>query len=107
MDIERASPLYHVTPVEKRVTSDDPQTAHENMQPKAEASSEVKLSDAQAKLMQPSHQDINLQRVEAIKQRINNNALVTKSDEIADALLKTAVETFAVTKSSIWDSTND
>lgn len=50
----------------------------------------VKLSEAQARLMQPGTQDIDMGRVEAIKQAIRNGELKMDAGKIADALLQDA-----------------
>ncbi|ENP0427951.1 anti-sigma-28 factor FlgM, partial [Edwardsiella ictaluri] len=56
---------------------------------------QVKLSDAQARLMQPNSRDINTTRVEALKQAIRSGELKMDTGKIADALLQ---DTFAYLK---------
>ncbi|MNL89154.1 Negative regulator of flagellin synthesis [compost metagenome] len=46
------------------------------------------MSDAQARLMQPGTQDIDMNRVDAIKQAIRNGELKMDTGKIADALLQ-------------------
>ena len=57
---------------------------------KLPSGTQVKLSDAQARLMQPGTQDIDMNRVDAIKQAIRNGELKMDAGKIADALLKDA-----------------
>ncbi|MCE9904828.1 anti-sigma-28 factor FlgM, partial [Hafnia paralvei] len=49
---------------------------------------QVKLSDAQSRVMQPNGQDINVERVEALKLAIRNGELTMDTGKIADALLQ-------------------
>ena len=49
---------------------------------------QVKLSDAQARLMQPGTQDIDMNRVETLKQAIRDGSLQIDAGKIADALIK-------------------
>ena len=56
----------------------------------AVSGTQVKLSEAQARLMQPGTQDIDMGRVEAIKQAIRNGELKMDAGKIADALLQDA-----------------
>jgi negative regulator of flagellin synthesis FlgM len=53
-------------------------------------STSVTLSDAQAKLMQPGSNDINMERVEALKTAIRNGELKMDTSKIADALIQDA-----------------
>lgn len=48
------------------------------------------LSDAQAKLMQPGSNDINMERVEALKTAIRNGELKMDTGKIADSLIREA-----------------
>ncbi|WP_437610709.1 flagellar biosynthesis anti-sigma factor FlgM [Erwinia sp. V71] len=52
------------------------------------SATQVKLSEAQAQLMKPGSQDINLERVEQLKTAIRNGELKMDSGKIADALLQ-------------------
>lgn len=56
----------------------------------AVSGTQVKLSEAQARLMQPGTRDIDMGRVEAIKQAIRNGELKMDAGKIADALLQDA-----------------
>lgn len=56
----------------------------------AVSGTQVKLSEAQARLMQPGTQDIDMGRVEAIKQAIRSGELKMDAGKIADALLQDA-----------------
>ncbi|WP_410015407.1 flagellar biosynthesis anti-sigma factor FlgM [Sodalis sp. C49] len=47
----------------------------------------VKLSDAQAQLRQPGSNDINVAKVESLKQAIRNGELKIDTGKIADALI--------------------
>ncbi|WP_192458724.1 flagellar biosynthesis anti-sigma factor FlgM [Musicola keenii] len=51
---------------------------------------QVSLSEAQSRLMQPSSQDIDLEKVESIKQAIKDGKLQIDVGKIADALLNEA-----------------
>jgi len=53
-------------------------------------STSVTLSDAQSKLMQPGSNDINMERVEALKTAIRNGELKMDTSKIADALIQDA-----------------
>jgi negative regulator of flagellin synthesis FlgM len=67
MSIDRTSPLKPVSTVQPRETND---TATQKTRLEKTAtvnSTSVTLSDAQAKLMQPGSNDINMERVEALK----------------------------------------
>lgn len=90
MSIDRTQRLQPVPTVQARDTS-----AESALQGRKKVQSEttvsgtqVKLSDAQARLMQPGTQDIDLSRVETIKQAIRNGELKMDTGKIADALLQ-------------------
>jgi len=69
----------------------DTATAKTRPQKSATANStSVTLSDAQAKLMQPGSNDINMERVEALKTAIRNGELKMDTSKIADALIQDA-----------------
>ncbi|MGB8663741.1 MAG: flagellar biosynthesis anti-sigma factor FlgM [Serratia inhibens] len=92
MSIDRTQRLQPVTTVQPRETP-----AENQLQPRKAAQAEsavsgtqVKLSDAQARLMQPGTQDIDMSRVDAIKQAIRNGELKMDAGKIADALLQDA-----------------
>ncbi|MGO4742327.1 flagellar biosynthesis anti-sigma factor FlgM [Serratia quinivorans] len=92
MSIDRTQRLQPVPTVQPRETPTENQ-----LQPRKTAQAEstvsgtqVKLSDAQARLMQPGTQDIDMNRVDAIKQAIRNGELKMDTGKIADALLKDA-----------------
>ncbi|CNE34494.1 flagellar biosynthesis anti-sigma factor FlgM [Yersinia nurmii] len=93
MSIDRTQPLLPVSPVQPRETSEAAQQMRKSTQAKAHVSgTQVKLSDAQAKLMQPGSQDINVERVESLKQAIRSGQLTMDTGKIADALLKDAAD---------------
>ncbi|CAI0871197.1 flagellar biosynthesis anti-sigma factor FlgM [Serratia quinivorans] len=90
MSIDRTQRLQPVPTVQARETP-----AENQLQPRKTAQTEstvsgtqVKLSDAQARLMQPGTQDIDMNRVDAIKQAIRNGELKMDAGKIADALLQ-------------------
>ncbi|MEB6378929.1 anti-sigma-28 factor FlgM [Leclercia adecarboxylata] len=90
MSIDRTSPLKPVSPVQPREMND---TAAAMTRPQKSAtanSTSVTLSDAQAKLMQPGSNDINMERVEALKTAIRNGELKMDTSKIADALIQDA-----------------
>lgn len=90
MSIDRTQRLQPVPTVQPRETATE-----SPLQPRKAAQTEstvsgtqVKLSDAQARLMQPGTQDIDMNRVDAIKQAIRNGELKMDTGKIADALLQ-------------------
>ncbi|MCS3408158.1 flagellar biosynthesis anti-sigma factor FlgM [Serratia sp. AKBS12] len=90
MSIERTQRLPAVPAVQPRDTAAEnslkpPKNAHSET---GVSATQVKLSDAQARLMQPGSQDIDMGRVEAIKQAIRNGDLKMDAGKIADALLQ-------------------
>ena len=88
MSIDRTSPLKPVSTVQPRETSDAPVQKARNE--KTTATTSVMLSDAQAKLMQPGTNDINMERVEAQKTAIRNGELKMDTGKIADSLIREA-----------------
>ncbi|WP_313824325.1 flagellar biosynthesis anti-sigma factor FlgM [Leclercia sp.] len=90
MSIDRTSPLKPVSPVQPREMNETA-TPKTRLQKSAAAdSTSVTLSDAQAKLMQPGSNDINMERVEALKTAIRNGELKMDTSKIADALIQDA-----------------
>ena len=89
MSIDRTSPLKPVSTVQPRETSDAPVQKTRKEKTTATTST-VMLSDAQAKLMQPGTNDINMERVEALKTAIRNGELKMDTGKIADSLIREA-----------------
>ena len=87
MSIDRTSPLKPVSTVQPRETSDAPV---QKARKEKTTSTSVMLSDAQAKLMQPGTNDINMERVEALKTAIRNGELKMDTGKIADSLIREA-----------------
>ena len=92
MSIDRTQRLQPVSTVQPRETpADNPlQPRKAAVAETAVSGTQVKLSEAQARLMQPGTQDIDMGRVEAIKQAIRNGELKMDAGKIADALLQDA-----------------
>ncbi|MES0344996.1 anti-sigma-28 factor FlgM [Citrobacter koseri] len=90
MSIDRTSPLKPVSTVQPRETSDAPVQKARQEKASTTTSTSVKLSDAQAKLMQPGTSDINMERVEALKTAIRNGELKMDTGKIADSLIRDA-----------------
>ena len=90
MSIDRTSPVKQVSTVQTRETNDTA-TPKTRLEKTASANStSVTLSDAQAKLMQPGSNDINMERVDALKTAIRNGELKMDTSKIADALIQEA-----------------
>ncbi|AHG22041.1 flagellar biosynthesis anti-sigma factor FlgM [Chania multitudinisentens RB-25] len=89
MSIDRTQRLQPIPMVQPRDTSaENTLQARKNVQPETTVSgTQVKLSEAQTRLMQPGTQDIDRQRVETIKQAIRNGELKMDTGKIADVLL--------------------
>jgi len=92
MSIDRTQRLQPVPTVQPRETATE-----SPLQPRKAAQTEstdsglqLKLSLAHAGLLQPGTQDIDMNRVDAIKQAIRNGELKMDAGKIADALLKDA-----------------
>jgi len=90
MSIDRTSPLKPVSTVQPRELNDTATTKARPQKSAAANSTSVTLSDAQAKLMQPGSNDINMERVEALKTAIRNGELKMDTSKIADALIQDA-----------------
>lgn len=90
MSIDRTSPLKPVSTVQTRETSDTPVQKTRQEKTSTTTSTSVTLSDAQAKLMQSSASDINIERVEALKTAIRNGELKMDTGKIADSLIREA-----------------
>ena len=90
MSIDRTSPLKPVSTVQPRETSDAPVQKARQEKASTTTSTSVKLSDAQAKLMQPGTGDINMERVETLKTAIRNGELKMDTGKIADSLIREA-----------------
>ena len=90
MSIDRTSPLKPVSTVQPRETSDAPVQKAQQEKTTATTRTRVMLSDAQAKLMQPGTNDINMERVEALKTAIRNGELKMDTGKIADSLIREA-----------------
>jgi negative regulator of flagellin synthesis FlgM len=90
MSIDRTQRLQPVPAVQPReTTAENALPARKSVQQEpAVSGTQVKLSDAQARLMQPGTQDIDMSRVEAIKQAIRSGELKMDAGKIADALLQ-------------------
>ncbi|MHA7846402.1 flagellar biosynthesis anti-sigma factor FlgM [Serratia sp. D1N4] len=90
MSIDRTQRLQPVPAVQPRETTAENTlpTRKSVQQEPAVSGTQVKLSDAQARLMQPGTQDIDMNRVEAIKQAIRSGELKMDAGKIADALLQ-------------------
>ncbi len=90
MSIDRTSPLKSVSTVQPREMNDTATAKTRTQKSAATNSTSVTLSDAQAKLMQPGSNDINMERVEALKTAIRNGELKMDTSKIADALIQDA-----------------
>ncbi|WP_233980553.1 flagellar biosynthesis anti-sigma factor FlgM [Pectobacterium versatile] len=89
MSIDRTQSLKPVSQVQQRESGDVAKTKRKQAEAQSEVSAtQVKLSDAQAKLMQPGTQDIDMNRVETLKQAIRDGSLKIDAGKISDALLK-------------------
>ncbi|KMW75009.1 MULTISPECIES: flagellar biosynthesis anti-sigma factor FlgM [Photorhabdus] len=100
MSIERTHPLLAIAAVQQRPTNESSaqgtrKTSGVTLQ---SSDAQVKLSEAQTKLVQPSSQDINIQKVQKLKEAIAQGTLKMNSGKIADALLKEAAENFQYDK---------
>nr|WP_154325104.1 flagellar biosynthesis anti-sigma factor FlgM [Pantoea sp. 201603H] len=90
MSIERAQPLKPVSTIQTRENSDiaSNKVRQAESDKSRDVATQVKLSAAQAQLMQPGSQDINQARVETLKTAIRNGELKMDSSKIADALIQ-------------------
>ena len=91
MSIDRTQPTNPVSTVQTRDTNDNGSKVRQTPAPSTstttESGAEVKLSAAQAQLMQPGSKDINTARVEQLKTAIRNGELKMDTGKIADALI--------------------
>ena len=91
MSIDRTQPTNPVSTVQTRDTNDNGSKVRQTPAPTTstttESGAEVKLSAAQAQLMQPGSKDINTARVEQLKMAIRNGELKMDTGKIADALI--------------------
>ncbi|MRS13578.1 anti-sigma-28 factor FlgM [Enterobacteriaceae bacterium RIT691] len=87
MSIDRTSPLKPVNAVQPREPNEAQAQKIRADKSSAENSTSVTLSAAQAKLMQPNSSDINMDRVETLKNAIRNGELKMDTGKIADALI--------------------
>ncbi|MBB3304974.1 MULTISPECIES: flagellar biosynthesis anti-sigma factor FlgM [unclassified Enterobacter] len=91
MSIDRTQPTNPVSTVQTRDTNDNSSKVRQSATPAtsttSESGAEVKLSTAQAQLMQPGSKDINTARVEQLKTAIRNGELKMDTGKIADALI--------------------
>ncbi|MEC5318470.1 flagellar biosynthesis anti-sigma factor FlgM [Brenneria populi subsp. brevivirga] len=87
MSIERTQPLKPLSQVQPREPGDIAKRKQAEAQTEVSAT-QVNLSDAQAKLMQPGTSDIDMDRVETLKQAIRDGSLTIDVERIADALIK-------------------
>ncbi|MCV9880394.1 flagellar biosynthesis anti-sigma factor FlgM [Brenneria izbisi] len=89
MSIDRTQPLKPVSQVQQRESGEIAKPQRKQTEAQAEVSAtQVKLSDAQAKLMQPGTNDIDMKRVETLKQAIRDGSLKIDVEKIADGLIK-------------------
>lgn len=90
MSIDRTSPLKPVNTVQPRETNDTPAQKARLEKSTTANSTNVTISGAQAKLVQPGTDDINVERVETLKNAIRNGELKMDTGKIADALIQEA-----------------
>ncbi|SLM62424.1 MULTISPECIES: flagellar biosynthesis anti-sigma factor FlgM [Dickeya] len=92
MSIDRTQSIKPVNQVQPRDSGDTVKIKRKEgaEQQNGVTGTQVKLSDAQSKLMQPSSQDIDVQRVETLKQAIRDGSLKMNVGKIADAIIKNA-----------------
>lgn len=89
MSIDRTQSLKPVSQVQQREPGEVAKSKRTQTEAQTEISAtQVKLSDAQAKLMQPGTSDIDMNRVETLKQAIRDGSLKIDVEKIADALIK-------------------
>jgi negative regulator of flagellin synthesis FlgM len=87
MSIDRTSPLKPVSTVQPREASETQAQKVRQEKSATTNSTNVTISDAQAKLIQPGSNDINMERVEQLKTAIRNGELKMDTGKIADALI--------------------
>lgn len=91
MSIERTPPLPPVNPIQSREAAEvSPQKTRDtsSLPNKDDAQVTVTLSNAQSQLMRSGPQDVNQQRVDALKLAIKNGELKIDTGKIADGLLQ-------------------
>lgn len=95
MSIDRTSALSAISHPQAREHQEGaPQTRKIATSQESVVGTQVKLSDAQSRLMQPNSRDINTPRVETLKQAIRNGELKMDTGKIADALLQDTLSYF-------------
>ncbi|MDC9580696.1 flagellar biosynthesis anti-sigma factor FlgM [Xenorhabdus sp. PR6a] len=93
MSIERTQPLLAMAALQQRNANEGAQGTRRTVAvAEKSADTQVKLSEAQKKLVQPSSQDINIQKVQQLKEAIAKGTLTMDSGKIADALFREALE---------------
>ncbi|QTL38601.1 flagellar biosynthesis anti-sigma factor FlgM [Xenorhabdus budapestensis] len=93
MSIERTQPLLAIAALQQRNANESAQSTRRTVAvAEKSADTQVRLSEAQKKLVQPSSQDINIQKVQQLKEAIAKGTLTMDSGKIADALLREALE---------------
>lgn len=95
MSIERTNPLIPINAISQRNLNEATQGARKSETPEQKTASgdtSVKLSEAQKRLVQPSNNDINVEKVARLKEAIANGTLTMDSSKIADALFREAAE---------------
>ena len=93
MSIDRTQPLSGISQVQARDNNESGVQSAKVKAGTAAGAAEVKgtqvsLSGAQAVLSSNSAQDVNMQRVEQLKEAIRNGELKMDTGKIADALLR-------------------
>ncbi|SFU29056.1 flagellar biosynthesis anti-sigma factor FlgM [Xenorhabdus koppenhoeferi] len=93
MSIERTQPLLAMAALQQRNANKGTQSTHRTVAvAEKSADTQVKLSEAQKKLVQPGGQDINIQKVQQLKEAIAKGTLAMDSGKIADALFSESLE---------------
>ncbi|MCC8367845.1 MULTISPECIES: flagellar biosynthesis anti-sigma factor FlgM [Xenorhabdus] len=93
MSIERTQPLLAIAALQQRNSNEGVHSTRRTVAvAEKSADTQVKLSEAQKKLVQPSSQDINIQKVQQLKEAIAKGTLTMDSGKIADALIREALE---------------
>lgn len=91
MSIELTQPLQPISPIQQRESMENAvlvSRKEAEVRASAGGSTAVTLSEAQSVLTKPSAQDINMSRVEELKQAIRDGKLSMDTGKIADALLQ-------------------
>ncbi|CDH03120.1 flagellar biosynthesis anti-sigma factor FlgM [Xenorhabdus bovienii] len=93
MSIECTQPLLAIAAMQQRNANEGAQGTRRTVAvAEKSADTQVKLSEAQKKLVQPSSQDINIQKVQQLKEAIAKGTLTMDSGKIADALFREVLE---------------